>query len=129
MLDIALIREKPDWVKEQINKLNDEAALNRIDHIVDLDSRRRETRTRIETAQAARNKLNRAMGKLRGNKKHVRRRKSCASKSCLRVAIGRFRVLTSASSLMDGTAPVVMAEDLNAKYVLRRAESRATTDG
>ena len=68
MLDIALIREKPDWVKEQINKLNDEAALNRIDHIVDLDSRRRETRTRIETAQAARNKLNRAMGKLRGNK-------------------------------------------------------------
>ena len=69
MLDIALIRNKPDWVKEQIAKLNDEAALGRIDRILVLDAQRRETRTRIETAQAARNRLNRAMGKLRGNKK------------------------------------------------------------
>ena len=68
MLDIALIRNKPDWVKEQIRKLNDESALARIDAILALDAQRRETRTRIETAQAARNKLNRAMGKLRGNK-------------------------------------------------------------
>lgn len=68
MLDIALIRRRPDWVKEEIAKLNDEGALARIDAIVDLDRRRRETRTRIETAQAARNKLNRAMGKLRGSK-------------------------------------------------------------
>lgn len=68
MLDIALIRSKPDWVKEQIEKLNDDGALARIDAIVGLDARRRETRTRIETAQASRNRLNRAMGKLRGNK-------------------------------------------------------------
>ncbi len=68
MLDIALIRSKPDWVKEQIAKLNDEGALARIDSIVDLDARRRDSRTQVETAQAARNKLNRAMGKLRGNK-------------------------------------------------------------
>ena len=26
MIDITLIREKPDWVKEQLRKLNDEAA-------------------------------------------------------------------------------------------------------
>ena len=68
MLDISLIRSEPDWVKEQMRKLYDETALGRIDRIVELDAQRRETRTRIETAQAARNKLNRAMGKLRGDK-------------------------------------------------------------
>ena len=55
MLDIALIREKPDWVKEQISKLYDEAALARIDKILKLDAGRREIRTKTETAQAARN--------------------------------------------------------------------------
>ena len=34
MLDIALIREKPEWVKAQIGKLNDPAALERIDQIL-----------------------------------------------------------------------------------------------
>ncbi|MCY4146925.1 MAG: serine--tRNA ligase [Chloroflexi bacterium] len=68
MLDIALIRSRPDWVKAQIAKLGDESALARIDRIVALDADRRGTRTQCETAQAARNKLNRAMGKLRGNR-------------------------------------------------------------
>ena len=68
MLDIALIRAKPDWVKAEIAKLGDESAMARIDRILQLDSARRATRSRSETAQAARNKLNRAMGKLRGNR-------------------------------------------------------------
>ncbi len=113
MLDIALIREKPDWVKEQMNKLNDEAALNRIDQIVELDSRRRETRTRIETAQAERNKLNRAMGKLRGN-----RSMSDGEKASRAIAAGAAIGASSfdrASSLMDGTAPVATNEELDFK--------------
>ncbi len=69
MLDIALIRHKPDWVKEQIEKLGDTDALKRIDLILRLDAQRREIRTRIETEQSALNKLNRGMGKLRGNRK------------------------------------------------------------
>jgi len=69
MLDIALIREKPDWVKEQIRKLNDDEAIGRIDRILELDEKRRSIRTEIETLQAHRNKLNKNMGKLRGNKK------------------------------------------------------------
>ena len=68
MLDIALIRERPDWVKAQMASLFDHEAVGRIDAIVDLDRQRRQLRTRIETAQAARNRLNRAMGKLRGSK-------------------------------------------------------------
>ena len=76
MLDIALIRSKPAWVKAQIEKLNDEGALARIDSIVALDAQRRQTRTRVETAQAARNKLNRAMGALRGNRSLTDREKA-----------------------------------------------------
>lgn len=69
MIDMALIREKPEWVKEQINKLNDEAALARIDAILQLDEKRRQLLVEGETIQAQRNKLNKSMGFLRGNKK------------------------------------------------------------
>jgi seryl-tRNA synthetase len=69
MLDINLIREKPEWVKEQIGKLNDPAAVARIDMILDLDKQRRALLTESEQIQASRNKLNKGMGMLRGNKK------------------------------------------------------------
>ncbi len=108
MLNIALIREKPDWVKEEIKKLNDEAALNRIDCIVELDAQRRETRTRIETAQAARNKLNRAMGKLRGNKGMADEEK--ANRAQLAAAALGVRDYDRASRLMDGSEPAIHDE-------------------
>ena len=69
MLDIALIREKPEWVKEQIAKLNDSGALSRVDAILELDQQRRSLLAEAEALQAARNKLNKSMGYLRGDKK------------------------------------------------------------
>ncbi|MGJ3240639.1 MAG: serine--tRNA ligase [Anaerolineae bacterium] len=68
MLAIEVIREKPEWVKEQIKKLQDESALPRVDEIVKLDIQRRELRTEIETIQSKRNSLNKLNGRLRGNK-------------------------------------------------------------
>lgn len=68
MLDINIIREKPDWVREQIKKLNDAPALARIDAILDLDLRRRTLLTQGEAIQANRNKLNKGVGRLRGDK-------------------------------------------------------------
>lgn len=68
MLAIEVIREKPAWVKEQIKKLADESALARVDKIVELDIKRRELRTEIETVQGKRNNLNKLNGRLRGNK-------------------------------------------------------------
>ena len=103
MLDIALIRSKPDWVKEEIAKLHDAGALERIDSIVALDAQRRETRTRVETAQAARNKLNRAMGKLRGNK--VMSDAEKANRAGMAAAALGAKDLELASRLMDGSAP------------------------
>ena len=113
MLDIALIRSKPDWVKEQIEKLNDEGALARIDAIVDLDARRRETRTRIETAQAARNKLNRAMGKLRGSKRMSDKEK--ANRAQLAAAALGAEDYERASRLMDGAEPATHDEHAEMK--------------
>ena len=113
MLDIALIRSKPDWVKVQIEKLNDEGALARIDGIVDLDARRRETRTRIETAQAARNKLNRAMGALRGNKRMTDKEK--ANRAQLAAAALGAEDYERASRLMDGAEPATHDEHAEMK--------------
>ena len=111
MLDIALIRQKPDWVKEQIAKLNDEGAVARIDKIVNLDKDRREARTRIETAQAARNKLNRAMGKLRGNREMADEEKAARAQAACR-AIGEADY-EHASGIMDGSAAVSAVQGVN----------------
>ncbi len=69
MLDITIIREKPEWVKEQIAKLNDPAAAERVDAVLELDKQRRALLTEAEAIQAARNRLNKSVGGLRGSKK------------------------------------------------------------
>jgi seryl-tRNA synthetase len=69
MIDIALIRENPEHVKSRMALLNDPAAVEKIDQIVALDVRRRRLLTDSESLQAVRNKLNKSVGMLRGNKK------------------------------------------------------------
>ena len=68
MLDIALIREQPDEVKKRLATLNDPGAVARIDRILELDTQRRELLNASESLQAQRNRLNRALGKLRGRR-------------------------------------------------------------
>jgi seryl-tRNA synthetase len=68
MIDIDLIREKREWVKEQMQKLQDEAAVARIDTIAELDTKRRALRGETEMIQGKRNSLNKQVGRLRGNK-------------------------------------------------------------
>jgi len=68
MLDLGLIRERPEWVREQLRKLHDESALARIDSIVALDQRRRALLTQVEAIKANRNKLSKQMGYFRGSK-------------------------------------------------------------
>jgi seryl-tRNA synthetase len=60
MLDLNLIREKPDFVKAEIAKLNDTAP---IDEILEADRRRRELLTEVETLKAERNAGSRQTGK------------------------------------------------------------------
>ncbi len=69
MLDIALIRERADWVKAQLFNRNDAEAIARIDRILELDRQRRALLAEVEALKANRNKMNKQMGRFRGNKK------------------------------------------------------------
>ena len=104
MLDIALIREKPEWVKEQIAKLNDPTALERIGRIVTLDQKRRELVTEGENIQAARNRLNKNIGRLRGDKKlDDVARAGIAAAATEAVAAGDYE---RAAAIMEGSVNV-----------------------
>ena len=63
MLDINLIREKPDWVKQQVINLNDEAP---IDEIIEADRRRRELLTIVENLRSRRKKSSKQIGRWMG---------------------------------------------------------------
>jgi seryl-tRNA synthetase len=65
MLDIAVIREDPDSVKQALRDLNDEETIPRIDAILDLDERRRALLTDVEGMRAERNKASKIIGQTR----------------------------------------------------------------
>ncbi|MBE2270251.1 MAG: hypothetical protein IAE80_18585, partial [Anaerolinea sp.] len=113
MIDIALIREKPEWVKEQIAKLNDPAASMRIDNILELDKRRRQMLSESEAIQAARNKLNKSIGRLRGDKKiDEATRTALARQAASLIADKQY---DAAAALLAGETPVTPGEDTDAE--------------
>ncbi len=59
MIDINLIREKPEWVKAQIARLNDSAP---IDEILAADARRREIIGEVEELRRQRNESSKQIG-------------------------------------------------------------------
>ncbi len=68
MLDIKLIREKPDFVKQRLatRGAGDE---QQIDHILALDESRRKLLTELEAMKATRNKVSKEIGALMAQKK------------------------------------------------------------
>ncbi len=66
MLDINLIREKPEWVKEQVAKRNDKSP---IDEIVAGDKRRREILQEVEELRRQRNEASKQIGRAMGDLK------------------------------------------------------------
>ena len=62
MIDLKLVREKPDWVKESIASLQLEAP---IDEILALDEQRRTLLTEVEALKARRNEVSKEIGRLR----------------------------------------------------------------
>ncbi|MBL8132597.1 MAG: serine--tRNA ligase [Anaerolineae bacterium] len=112
MLDIALLREKPEWVKEQLRKLNDAPAVERVDGILELDKRRRALLTEAETVQAARNKLNKSIGRLRGDKSlDDAARAARAARVAELVSAGHY---DDAHAVLVGEAPAAAASVLTA---------------
>jgi len=68
MLDIKLIREKPDFVKERLatRGAGDEA---RVGDVLTLDEKRRQILKEVENLKAVRNKVSKEIGALMGQKK------------------------------------------------------------
>ncbi|MCB0033734.1 MAG: serine--tRNA ligase [Anaerolineales bacterium] len=79
MIDIALIRDKTDWVKEQLVKLNDANAP--IDEIVALDQRRREILVEVEELRRQRNVASKEIGQMMGRAKGLEKQLKNAERS------------------------------------------------
>src|SRR5438876_5384143 len=61
MLDIRLIREKPDFVKERLaTRGGDDAA--KIDEVLQVDGQRRKAETALQQLQSERNRLSKEIG-------------------------------------------------------------------
>ena len=69
MIDIKLIRENRDLVKENIKKKFQDEKLPLVDEVYDLDIRVRETQTKGDNLKAEKNKMSGEIGKLMKDKK------------------------------------------------------------
>ena len=69
MLDIKLIRENPELVKENMRKKYQDSKLNLVDEVGELDLKYRQTKTRADELRGLRNKLSKQIGVLMGQKK------------------------------------------------------------
>ena len=69
MIDIKLIRENPDLVKENIKKKFQDSKLILVDEVIDLDKRNRSAITEVEALRAKRTNLSKQIGVLMGQGK------------------------------------------------------------
>jgi seryl-tRNA synthetase len=67
MLDIRLIRERPDFVRERLATRKAELA-QQVDEVLKVDSERRRLETQVQQLNAERNKLSKEIGMLRSKK-------------------------------------------------------------
>ena len=66
MIDIKLIRENPEIVKENIRKKFQEEKLKLVDEVAELDQKYREAKTRADSLRGDRNRISKEIGKLFG---------------------------------------------------------------
>ena len=69
MIDIKLIRENPDLVKENIKKKFQDEKLPLVDEVIDLDKKNRAAITEVESLRAKRTSLSKQIGALMGQGK------------------------------------------------------------
>lgn len=69
MLDIKLIRENPELVKENMRKKFQHDRIQLVDEVIELDVKYRQMKTRADDLRGLRNKLSKQIGVLMGQKK------------------------------------------------------------
>ena len=62
MIDIKFLRENPDVVKENIKKKFQNAKLPLVDEVIELDAELRQTKQRVESLRADRNRISKEIG-------------------------------------------------------------------
>ncbi len=65
MLDIAIIREQPERVRQAMRDLFDEEALSRVDLVLELDTKYRALLTEVEEMRAEKNKVSKIIAQTR----------------------------------------------------------------
>ena len=88
MIDIKLIRENKDLVKENIKKKFQDEKLGIVDEVFDLDKKVREAQVKVDTLKADKNKLSGEIGKLMkdGKKDEAEKIKKEIAKSAEEIA-------------------------------------------
>ena len=69
MLDMNLIRENPNLVRENLKKKHQEHKLNLVDEVIALDAEYRATKTKADDLRGQRNRLSKEIGQLMGQGK------------------------------------------------------------
>jgi seryl-tRNA synthetase len=96
MLDIRLIREKPDFVRERLATRSAELA-QQVDGVLKVDSERRHLETEVQQLKAERNKLSKEIGMLRSRKES-----SAEQESKVRAISEEIARLNEAVAAADG---------------------------
>ena len=88
MIDIKLIRENPEMVKENIKKKFQDKKLLLVDEIKELDVRVREVQVKVDTLKAEKNRLSGEIGKLmkEGKKEEAEEIKATIAKTADEIA-------------------------------------------
>ncbi len=69
MIDIKLLRDNPDVVKENIKKKFQDSKLPLVDEVIELDKKLRQIKVEIDDLRSERNRVSKSIGALMGQKK------------------------------------------------------------
>ncbi len=98
MIDIKILREQPDAVRENIRKKFQEEKLPLVDRALELDARNRAVKSEVEALRAERNKGSKSIGMLMGQGK---REEAEALKQQIASLGGRIDALTAEEKLVE----------------------------
>ena len=99
MIDIKLIRENPDIVRENIRKKFQDEKLVLVDEVIDLDTQFRASKTKADSLRGDRNRISKEIGKLYGQGK---KEEAEAAKQKVRDMEAELKALEDKEAVLEG---------------------------
>lgn len=125
MIDIKLVRENPELVKENIRKKFQEEKLELVDKVVVLDEKWRKEKGRVDGLRSERNKISELINKLMKSRKKSEAGKLIVKAKEIPMKIGKIekkvgklageirKIMMVIPNIMDASVPVGKNEDEN----------------